>query len=102
MSMETGVEGGSMLVPEVVCLSSASIRVVAGFIMSMMGGAGVFTPGMFCMSEMAGCFVWAKAAAAKAKTAANSAVESGERMDFLCLDGCEIVYSARRRCVTQS
>src|ERR1700728_578992 len=101
MSMETGVEGGSMLVPEVVWLSSASIRLTAGFIMSMGGGADIFIPGMFCMSNMGGCFVWAKVAVEKAKTATNSAVESGERMDFLCLDGCEIVYSARRRCVTQ-
>ena len=46
MSMEAGVDGGSMLVPEVVWLSSASMRLVAGFIMFM---PLMFIPGSICM-----------------------------------------------------
>src|SRR5216684_2761089 len=45
MIMDVGVEAGSMLVPELVWLSSVSMRVVGGFIMCMsmvIGVAGVF------------------------------------------------------------
>src|SRR6266852_5725970 len=48
MSMETGVEGGSTLVPELVWLSSASMRVVAGFIMFMFMSMFIGVAGPFC------------------------------------------------------
>jgi hypothetical protein len=59
MSMETGVDGGSALVPEVVWLSSDSMRVVGGFIMLgciMLLGMFMVMPGA---SGMFGCGFWA-------------------------------------------
>jgi hypothetical protein len=61
MSMETGVEGGSALVPEVVWASSASMRLAGGFIMSielpivmfvsiLFGGAPVVCGVGFCVA----------------------------------------------------
>ncbi len=65
MSMATGVDAGSMLVPELVWLSSTSMRVVGGFVMFIgdvgaFGGAGAFIPGMSgmglsCAPMMACC-----------------------------------------------
>ena len=67
MSMGTGVEGGSTLVPEFMRSSSTSMRLVAGFIMSMFMliadvgvlccGACMSMPGMSCMG---GCVVCAR------------------------------------------
>jgi hypothetical protein len=57
MSMETGVDGGSALVPEVVWLSSDSMRVVGGFI--MLGCMFMVMPGASGISGMEGCGFWA-------------------------------------------
>jgi hypothetical protein len=55
MIIKVGVDAGSMLVPEFVWLSSASMRVVAGFIMSMfmlIGAAGAFCGFGICVEGM--------------------------------------------------
>jgi hypothetical protein len=70
MIMDTGVDAGSMLVPELVCASSSAMSVVGAFDMSIAISAEVagavlgmviwaecgFIPGI---SGMEGCFVWA-------------------------------------------
>jgi hypothetical protein len=49
MIMEVGVDAGSMLVPELVWLSSVSMRLVGGFIMFMSFGVMLIeVAGVFC------------------------------------------------------
>src|SRR5258708_38560509 len=88
--MGTGVDVGSMLVPELVWLSSVSMRVVGGFIMFMsigvllIGVAGAFcgmgicmdcisTPGM---SGMEGCLICARTGIAANRTSGSNGVAS--------------------------
>jgi hypothetical protein len=84
--MATGVDGGSALVPEVVWLSSASMRVVGGFIMSMsIPGIDICAFGfMPCMFGM-GCFVWAQVESVTDKTSGSRIVAGLWSMEFLLL-----------------
>jgi hypothetical protein len=83
MSMETGVEGGSSLVPEVVWVSSAWMRVLDGFIMLPIGMfIGVCLSLDSCMELMSmpgmfgveGCCCWA-ARVSGANTTSESRVQ---------------------------
>src|SRR6266851_6108463 len=101
MSMETGVEGGSTLVPELVWLSSASMRVVAGFIMFMFMSIGV--AGAFCgmgicmdcvsipgMSGMGDCLVCAWMEGTANRTSGSNVVASLWDMVIPSLEDCMI------------
>ncbi len=78
MSMETGVDGGSMLVPELVWRSSASMRVVGGVIM-FIEVAGAFCGIDICgecmsipgMSGGGGCLVCALVGTVANRTSEN-------------------------------
>src|SRR5258705_10564994 len=101
MSMETGVEGGSMLVPELVWLSSASMRLVGGFIMFMsmfIGAAGVFCCAGICMdcismpgmSGMRDCLTCAWMEGAVNRTSGSNVVASLWDMVIPSLDDCMV------------
>ena len=99
--METGVDAGSMLVPELVWLSSVSIRVVGGLIMFMpmlMGVAGVFCGVGICvedisipgMSGMGGCWVCARRGSAVSKTSGSNVVACQWDMVIPSLEDCVV------------
>src|SRR5258707_10248159 len=105
MSMETCVEGGSTLVPELVWLSSASMRVVAGFIMFMfmfmsmfIGVAGAFCGMGICMdcksipgmSGMGDCLVCAWMEGATNRTSGSNVVSSLWDIVIPSLEDCMI------------
>lgn len=107
MSIATGVDAGSMLVPELVWLSSDSMRVVGGFIMSIdvagvPGGIGVceegwFIPGMSGMGDGLSC--------ARMNGVAKNASESRvagrvERMLIPSLEDCGFGKQHGQRCKT--
>src|SRR6266481_6709085 len=96
MSMETGVDAGSTLVPELVWLSSASMRVVGGFIISMfifIGAVGLFCGAGICMdcismpgmSGMGVSLVCAWMEGAVNRTSGSNVVASLWGMGFLLL-----------------
>jgi hypothetical protein len=69
MSMGAGVEAGSMLVPEVACWSSASMRVLGAFIVFVEWEC-MFMPGM---SGIDGCCVCASAKQGVKSASTNTA-----------------------------
>ena len=102
MIIDVGVDAGSMLVPELVWLSSVSMRVVGGFIMSMfmevmfIGAAGVFCAVGICMegmsipgmSGMGGCLVCAWKGSAANKTSGSNVVACLWGMVIPSLEDC--------------
>src|SRR6266566_4787653 len=101
MNMETGVEGGSMLVPEVMWASSASMRLVGGFIMFIsvfICGAEVFCCIGICMDcisipgmlGMGGCLVCAWMGSAANRTSGSNVVASLWDMVIPSLDDCMV------------
>src|ERR1700722_6824209 len=92
MSIALGVEGGSMLVPELVWLSSASTRLVGGFIMSIPFGAAGAVWGMdSCMEGMSdaeGCWVCASVKVAENRTNGSRVAASIWGMGIPSLEEC--------------
>ncbi len=110
--METGVDGGSMLVPEVMWASSASMRLVAGFIvfMSMLAGFAPVVGGMgICMGRVSmpgiscigGSVIWAWVESVANKTSANSVAASVWRMVIPSFDDFVIAGSVKERWKTR-
>jgi hypothetical protein len=109
MIIDVGVDAGSMLVPELVWLSSVSMRVVGGFIMFMFigillaGAAGVFCGLGICMdcismpgmSDIGGCLVCAWMEGAANRTSGSNVVASLRGMGIPSLEDCVSADSVR-------